>query len=54
MLVIPSMVNYTLATVLHPVLPGWMIYIDIAIFSPINYQTGLIYAPEIEGSHGLE
>jgi hypothetical protein len=31
-----------------------MIHIDIAIFSPIYGQTGLIFAPEIESSHGLE
>jgi hypothetical protein len=55
--VIASTVNYTLATILRPVLPGFCTsdtYIDIAIFSLINGQTGLIFALEIESSHGLE
>jgi hypothetical protein len=31
-----------------------MMHIDSVIFSPIYGQTGLIFALEIESSHGLE
>jgi hypothetical protein len=48
------MVDYTLATILCQDFVPLMIHIDIAIFSPIYGQTGLISTLETESSHSLE
>jgi hypothetical protein len=49
-----SMVNYTLATNLGPILPGFCTSDIYTIFWPTYGQIGLTFALEIESSHGLE